>query len=771
MFRRLLCSGLLLAVCVLAGPRSFAHPMGNFSVNHYSKISFGRQGIKVSYIIDLAEIPTYQELQQGNVTADVADPSVKRFVASRGLEFGRGLTLAVDGKRLPLKLLSSDVIFPPGAGGLPTMKMGFVYQAAYPVGERTADPSPKARDDKGESGGPLGSRLVAAKAEPEVSSLQYADDNYPGHAGWKEIVAVPDAGVTLVVSSVPKTDRSAELTNYPTDLLTSPPQDLSATIQLRYSPSHRKHVAPSVALPTAPAAPPLQLKANRQATPRNAFTELITARNLSLWFLMTAAFIAFGLGALHALEPGHGKTIVAAYLVGSRGTAWHALLLGIIVTVSHTAGVFALGAITLYASRSIVPEQLYPWLGVFSGLTIAGLGGYMFLRRWSGLDLDHSHTSGQAHSHWFASRKQDASSLQPVVTGKSVSLSQLFVLGITGGIIPCPAALVVLLSAFTLHRIGLGFFLIIAFSLGMAAVLISFGMLMVYGRRFMGRLQVNGPLTTRWLPVASAAFMTVLGAGIAVRAFLTTSINLQNLSKEKLGPFLIIAGVGLLLGMRHSTDPDHVVAVSTIVSKQRSIRQAGLIGSIWGLGHTLTIFAVGSMIILFGVVIPPRLGLSMEFSVALMLILLGVLNLTGIMQRMTSYLTRNGKPLDKAETLIDRSVGRFGVYQCVRPLVIGIVHGLAGSAAVALLVLSTIHSPAWATVYLLIFGAGTMVGMMCMTAVMAVPLAYAGNRFGSLSRVFSVASGVVSVCFGFFLVYQLGFLGGLFTSHPQWTPR
>jgi high-affinity nickel-transport protein len=217
-----------------------------------------------------------------------------------------------------------------------------------------------------------------------------------------------------------------------------------------------------------------------------------------------------------------------------------------------------------------------------------------------------------------------------------------------------------------------------------------------------------------------------------------------------------------------------VVAVSTIVSKQRSIRHAGLIGTIWGLGHTLTIFAVGSLIILFGVVIPPRLGLSMEFSVAMMLILLGVLNLTGVLQRLTALLTRNRKPvpaLDRAETLLDRTVGRFGIYQCVRPLVIGIVHGLAGSAAVALLVLSTIHSPVWATVYLLIFGAGTMVGMMCMTAVMAVPLAYAGNRFSSVSRVFSVASGVVSVCFGFFLVYQLGFLGGLFTSHPQWTPR
>jgi ABC-type nickel/cobalt efflux system permease component RcnA len=771
MFRKLLCVLTLLMVA----PSSFAHPMGNFSVNHYSKISLDRDGVKVTYIIDLAEIPAYQELQQGNVTADVADPAVKRYVETRGEEFARGLILMLDGKRLPLKLLSSQVIFPPGAGSLPTMKMGFVYQARYQAwGSEGGEEPPN--------------RLVAETG----GSLQYADNNYPGHAGWKEIVTVANPGSIVVSSSVPKTDRSAELTNYPTDLLNSPPQDLSATIQFRYpapaairsatviaaapSPFHSKRpaltaTAPVVAAaaPVVAAVPTLRLQANRQATPRNAFTELITTRRLSLWFLITAAFIAFGLGALHALEPGHGKTIVAAYLVGSRGTARHAFLLGAIVTASHTAGVFALGAITLYASRYIVPEQLYPWLGVFSGLTIAGLGGYMFLRRWSGLDLDHSHTTGQLHGHWFSSRKKDVP--EPAAPGKPVSLSQLFALGITGGIIPCPAALVVLLSAFALHRIGLGFFLIIAFSLGLAAVLISFGMLMVYGRRFMARIQVNGPLTTRWLPVASAAFMTLLGAGIAVRAFLTTGIDFQNLGKEKLGPFLFIGGVGLLLGMRHSTDPDHVVAVSTIVSKQRSIRQAGLIGSIWGLGHTLTIFAVGSMIILFGVVIPPRLGLSMEFSVALMLILLGVLNLTGVMQRLTSYLTRNGKPLDKAETLIDRSVGRFGVYQCVRPLVIGIVHGLAGSAAVALLVLSTIHSPAWATVYLLIFGAGTMVGMMCMTAAMAVPLAYAGNRFGSLSRVFSVASGVVSVCFGFFLVYQLGFLGGLFTSHPQWTPR
>ncbi len=887
MFRRriniCLQAALLLLMAVMT-PRSFAHPMGNFSVNHYSKISLENTTVRVSYIIDLAEIPTYQELQAGNITANAADAAVTRYVEARGVAFGDGLKLLIDGRQAPLHLVSSQVIFPAGAGGLPTMKMGFVYQADYPPA-----------------------------ADHSTGALEYTDGNYPGHAGWKEIIVAapmsqtaPETG-RVIHSSVQQTDRSAGLSNYPTDLLNSPPQDLNATVQFRYPATVAPTTNAAVAAPPAtvaagahapakvnghatvavmsttsvgdhhsvgrapghsvgrsmdaPAhdavpgsgqsslhgsagqpqsgAPPLiqappvetlHLQANQQATPRNAFTELIATRTMSFWFLITAAFIAMGLGALHALEPGHGKTIVAAYLVGSRGTARHAFLLGMIVTVSHTAGVFALGAITLYASRYIVPEQLYPWLGVCSGLTIAGLGGYMFLRRWTGLDLDHAHTAGQMHGHWFSSKSERPATPQPAVPAKNVSLSQLFALGITGGIIPCPAALVVLLSAFTLHRIGLGFFLIIAFSLGLAGVLIGFGMLMVYGRHFMARLQVDGPLTRRWLPVASAAFMTLLGAGIAVRAFLTTGIEVHHLSKEKLGPFLFIGGLGLLLGMRHSTDPDHVVAVSTIVSKQRSIRSAGLIGTIWGLGHTLTIFAVGSMIILFGVVIPPRVGLSMEFSVGLMLILLGVLNLTGVMQRVTSYLTRGRKKKDfreelkhfrnscrpaspqraklpvftwfslkenhtslllpdqshcenalssRTESLLDRwlvgspvqALDRFGIYQCVRPLVIGIVHGLAGSAAVALLVLSTIHNPLWATVYLLIFGAGTMVGMMGMTSVMALPLAYAGKRFAGMSRVFSVASGVVSVCFGFFLVYQLGFLGGLFTSHPQWTPR
>ena len=174
----------------------------------------------------------------------------------------------------------------------------------------------------------------------------------------------------------------------------------------------------------------------------------------------------------------------------------------------------------------------------------------------------------------------------------------------------------------------------------------------------------------------------------------------------------------------------------------------------------------------------------MEFCVALMLVLLGILNLSGVMQKATGFFTpaiaqRNGMPIPidsvkskrTTERRFENPVTRLGWYQCLRPLVIGLVHGLAGSAAVALLVLTTIHNPVWATVYLLIFGAGTMIGMMCMTAAIAVPLTFAGDRFATLSRYLGAVSGMASLCFGSFLVYQLGFIGGLFTSHPQWTPQ
>ena len=262
---------------------------------------------------------------------------------------------------------------------------------------------------------------------------------------------------------------------------------------------------------------------------------------------------------------------------------------------------------------------------------------------------------------------------------------------------------------------------------------------------------------------------------------------------------LAIVLLGFFLGMRHATDPDHVIAVTTIVSRERTILYAALIGALWGLGHTVTIFAVGSAIILFNVTIPPRLGLSMELSVGLMLILLGVMNLTGLMRRAIDWMTmgRFG-PTTHSHVIMGRSMihahdherdpafvdaksdyartpqwrprwlKTLGVFHFARPLTVGVVHGLAGSAAVALLVLTTIHRPSWAIGYLLIFGLGTIAGMMLITAAIALPFAYTMRRFVQLNRGLAIASGMLSVGFGFFLCYQIGFVEGFFTRNLHW---
>ncbi len=251
--------------------------------------------------------------------------------------------------------------------------------------------------------------------------------------------------------------------------------------------------------------------------------------------------------------------------------------------------------------------------------------------------------------------------------------------------------------------------------------------------------------------------------------------------------------LGFFLGMRHATDPDHVIAVTTIVARQRRVGAAALIGVLWGIGHTLTMVAVGGAIIVFGVVIPPRLGLTMELSVALMLILLGLLNVAGIMRWITAIATpvhvhphRHGDYAhshghtpaahghaedDTAIARLDRRLGGLGLYQMLRPLVVGVVHGLAGSAAVALLVLATIPDPWWGIAYLVVFGAGTIAGMMLITAATALPFTYTVSRLAAVNRHLVLASGVASIGFGLFLVYRIGVVDGLFASGGPWTPQ
>lgn len=233
--------------------------------------------------------------------------------------------------------------------------------------------------------------------------------------------------------------------------------------------------------------------------------------------------------------------------------------------------------------------------------------------------------------------------------------------------------------------------------------------------------------------------------------------------------------LGFFLGMRHATDADHVIAVTTIVSRQRSTLAAAMIGVFWGLGHGLTLLVVGGSIVLFGIVIPQRLGMSFELCVALMLIVLGALNLRGINRGIRDavhdHTHARGEPShdhDHAEKAgesarLDNWFGQFDFYRAVRPLSIGVVHGLAGSAAVALLVLPMIHDPVWAMAYLLIFGVGTIAGMMFITAAIAVPVSYSAGRFQAFHSRIGVAAGLLSLGFGLFLVYEIGFVDGLFT--------
>jgi ABC-type nickel/cobalt efflux system permease component RcnA len=580
---------LLSGVLAIAPRNALAHPMGNFSVSHFAGIRIEPSSFELRYILDMAEIPTFQEMQATGITPNPDSPEVLAYLQRKSEGLKGGITVTLNGQFLTLETISTDVIFPPGAGNLPTMKIGVVYQASF-VG--TTCPC----------------------------TLEYRDANFPERAGWKEVVATAEPGATLVMSSAPAVSRSQELASYPSDLINSPPQDLSARLTFdvakglalqgegsarqgssrggaenpesnasagtralrpmalsseglkKSSPAGRPSAASAIGSnktskpfsgrmdlaigasnPASETAltEKLTLHANKQGTPHNSFTDLIASKRWGFWFMITAALIAAALGGLHALEPGHGKTIVAAYLVGSQGTAAHALILGLIVTLTHTAGVYALGLITLYASKYIVPDHIYPWLGIASGLTIAFLGLYMLRCRLAGHahshghhhhhgpfghSHGHSHSHGHEHPHVHAAaghshphshdhshdHTHDAGHSHHVE--KQFSYRQLVTLGITGGIVPCPAALVVLLSAISLHRIAFGLYLIVAFSVGLAAVLISIGMVTVYARKLLSRVPSDGPLINRWLPTASAAVITCLGVGIATQALLSMGV-------------------------------------------------------------------------------------------------------------------------------------------------------------------------------------------------------------------------------------------------------
>jgi nickel/cobalt transporter (NicO) family protein len=422
MRKLVLLAGLVAALVVPA--TASAHPLGNFTINRFSRVDVSGPRLYVRYVLDLAEIPTFQA---GRIDAH-----------EYARRLARGARLTVNGRPALLVPVAHALAHPPGAGGLRTTRLEVVLR-----GPKLDGPA----------------------------EIGYRDTNFAGRIGWKEIV----------VGDAPS--RSHELRAYPKDLLSSPLDEMSVSGRL----------APAA----GPDVPPALSRGRSLETPDrvadSGFAQLIGRDRLGAWVVLASLGLALFWGAAHALSPGHGKAIVTAYLVGRRGTPRHAVLLGLIVTVTHTVGVFGLGLVTLLLSRFVVPDHLYPWLNLASGLLVVGIGASVLRARWR-----HRRTHARGHGHHH-DHDHDLS-------GRS-----LLAVGVSGGLLPCPSALVVLLAAMSLHRLAYGLVLIVAFSTGLAATITGIGVVAVLAKNAFARLSFEGR-ALRLLPAASAA--AILAAGL-----------------------------------------------------------------------------------------------------------------------------------------------------------------------------------------------------------------------------------------------------------------
>jgi ABC-type nickel/cobalt efflux system permease component RcnA len=417
----------LLALALLPATAS-AHPLGNFSINHLSQVSVSADRVDVTYVLDGAEIPTFQKsVELAKVQAEVA----------------KRLRLTVDGRAVALRPAGEPThARPTGQGGLPTTRIVL----------------------------PLAARVAARDVRLE-------DGTFPGRIGWKAIVARPGNG-TATRSSAPASDPTNGLRHYPKDLLKSPADTRTATFQAR----------PGSGTLDAPGA-----KSTGATAATDGFANILDKGDGVLLLLLVAAF---GWGAVHALSPGHGKAMVAAYLVGTQGKPKDAVALGGIVTATHTAGVFALGLITLALSQYVLPEDLFPWLNLVSGLLVVGVGASVLRRQLKKRRHAHHH-----HHHHHDHDKRS-----------------LLAMGAAAGLIPCPSALVVLLGAISQDQIALGMLLIVAFSAGLAATLTALGLAVVYARK----LPLPGHVMTA-LPAASAVAIVGVGCVLTAHAIPTLS--------------------------------------------------------------------------------------------------------------------------------------------------------------------------------------------------------------------------------------------------------
>ena len=519
-----------------------AHPLGNFTINHYDGIRVGPTQIVIDHVLDMAEIPTFSERADMDTNGDLAvsEAEAATYEAARCDSTRDSLDLEIEGRRLALDVLETGLSFPPGQGAV-TLRLVCVYAAAL------VEPLPTA-----------GARLT------------FTDTSFAERRGWREIVVAGD-GTTISGSNALASGLTQRLTHYPTDLLATPSDQRSAS----WTASPGGPALPALDVPDAkpvgstpggdtptPApsavaspvagqavAGPVATAAPAQAAVPGGISDLggdvmavFGARDLTLPVIALSMLVAAGLGALHAVSPGHGKTVMAAYLVGSRGNARHALGLGLTVTVSHTIGVLALGVVSLSFASLLPPERLYPILGVVSGVIVVGIGLWLILgrvrvvRRERAEARRHEHEQEFAteHSHehaidlpqsddagWHSHGGQRHTHLPP--RGTSLSWRGLFALGLAGGMVPSVSALILLLGSISLGRPAYGIALTVAFGVGMAIVLVGVGMALVYARGLLERFPAGGRgrRLGRILPTATAFVVLAAALLITTQALMT----------------------------------------------------------------------------------------------------------------------------------------------------------------------------------------------------------------------------------------------------------
>lgn len=486
-FRAALALFTVLLVTVASVSPVAAHPLGNFSVNQYSRLEIDRTAVNLTYVLDLAELPTVANIQTFDRDGDSSLSASERDQLRAALlaEITPQLSLRTADDLLSLTLQDADLAFQTGQANLQTTRLTAHYQAALP-----------------------------SSAQGEI--ISYTNAYAVDRVGWREIVAVNGADIAIPGAASLAQDQSQALTSYPNDLLTSPLDERTLSLSYRLEAG----TPPANDGRAAPANSPLDFGAR--------LADIVNGSVTSPAGMLLALLAAMIWGAMHALSPGHGKTVVGAYLVGSRGTPLHALFLGLTVTITHTAGVVALGIVILLASRTIMPELFYPWLSLISGLMVVLVGVTILRQRVLGLHRSHSHShGGAAHHHHdhgdgfvHTHDGHTHSHLPPGGSGDRVTWRNLLALGISGGLLPCPSALLALLGAVALGRAGFGLAVVVAFSLGLAATLTGVGLLFLYAGRFLEQRRLPGATASlmRFAPVAAALAVTASGTLIVARA-------------------------------------------------------------------------------------------------------------------------------------------------------------------------------------------------------------------------------------------------------------